>query len=280
MKYFQALTAARIEGVKACDRIIDSSEPLDTDEDESNLSDSPWEVSSDSEVDTSSKQKLPQQKLRRSALKRQSPAKSALIDPINFTVDCLWRLPIRSPAPIDRMKKKHITDSSAYLPFDIMHVRHKFPNLNETVTARLAKMISKRRQLIRYRKDHTEALQEEEMNATEDPNLGHGHLPMPGQGDTASKSAPSSKGPSQRTELTKATTWKNNALVASFPPGVGLYTASVSDVASTLASEQATNAITIRFPNRPQTKAGRLLDKFVCPYCSTAQVFMSERRWK
>ena len=178
------------------------------------------------------------------------------------------------------MKKKYIADTTAYLPFDIMHVRDKFPELNETVTTRLAKMISRRRQLMRYRKDHTDALQGKEVAMIDTTMHGHGHLPRPTEGDIASESVPSSKGPSQRTELTKATTLNINAPITSHSPANELYTPSVSDFASSTASEQTANAITIKLPNRPRTKEGRLSERFICPYCSTAQVITSERRWK
>jgi len=178
------------------------------------------------------------------------------------------------------MKKKYIAESTAYLPFDIMYVRDKFPDLNEIVTTRLAKMISRRRQLIKYRKDHTDALKEKEVTVVETPQFEHGHLSRPTEGDIVSESAPSSKGPSQRTELTKATTLKINTQMVPNLPAIGLYTPSVSDFASSMASEQTANAITIRLPNRPRTNEGRLLDNFICPYCSTAQFITSERRWK
>jgi len=263
--------------VAAHERIIEKSEPSDTDEDESDSSGSPWEVSSDSEVEYPSKGKLPRQKPNRPV---PEPVKPTLVDPISFIIDCLWRLPIRSPAPIDRMKKKYMAETTAYLPFDIMYVRDKFPDLNETVTTRLAKMISRRRQLIKYRKDHTDSLKEKEVIVIDTPHSKHGHLSRPTEGDIASESAPSSKGPSQRTELTKATTLKINAPLVSISPAIGLYTPSVSDFASSTASEQTANAITIRLPNRPRSNEGRLLDNFICPYCSTAQIITSERRWK
>lgn len=261
----------------ARDRITKKCEPSDMDEDDSDSSDSPWEVSSDSEVEYPSKGKLPRQNPDRPV---SEPAKPTIVDPINFIIDCLWKLPIRSPAPIDRMKKKYIVETTGYLPFDIMYVRDKFPNLNETVTTRLAKMISRRRQLVKYRKDHTDALKEKEVTVVDTPKLERGHLSKPTEGDVASESTPSSKGPSQRTELTKATTMKINAPMVSIAPVIGLYTPSVSDFASSTASEQTANTITMRLPNRPRTSEGRLLDKFICPYCSTAQVITSERRWK
>ncbi|KAI4629699.1 uncharacterized protein J4E87_002885 [Alternaria ethzedia] len=152
--------ATQVENIAARNRITDKFEPSDTDEDETDSSDSPWEVSSDSEVEYPGKGKLPRQTPDRPV---PEPAKPTVVDPINFIIDCLWKLPIRSPAPIDRMKKKYTADITAYLPFDIMYIRDKFPNLNETVTTRLAKMISRRRQLIQYRKDHTDALQGKEV---------------------------------------------------------------------------------------------------------------------
>ena len=179
------------------------------------------------------------------------------------------------------MKKKYIAESTAYLPFDIMYVRDKFLDLNEIVTTRLAKMISRRRQLIKYRKDHTDALKGKEVTVVETPQFEHGHLSRPIEGDILSESAPSSKGPSQRTELTKATTLKiNTPMVPTSPLAIGLYTPSVSDFASSTASDQTANAIKIRLPNRPRTNEGRLLDNFICPYCSTAQIITSERRWE
>jgi hypothetical protein len=178
------------------------------------------------------------------------------------------------------MKDKSIADTTGYFPFDLMYVRDKFPGLNETVAARLAKMISRRRQLIGYRKDHTAALQEEEVAMIDVPKSEHNNLSSPLQADVISEPAPSLKAPSQTTELTKATTLKINAPVANLWPIIGPYAHSVSESGSSTASEQTANAITIRFPNRPRTKDGRVLEQYICPYCSTAQLTTSERRWK
>jgi hypothetical protein len=108
-----------------------------------------------------------------------------------------------------------------------MYVRDKFPGLNETVAARLAKMISRRRQLIRYRKDHTDALQNEDATVTDKSE--HNNLSSLLEVNMASEPAPSLKAPSQRTELTKATTLKINAPIATIWPTTGLYAQSVSE---------------------------------------------------
>jgi hypothetical protein len=258
----------------------EDSEPSSANTDESDESDSPWEVSSDSEVEQPPEQKLRRQDVDRKSGRPPHPAKSGLLDSTNFIVECLWRLPIRRPAPADRMKDKKVADITGYLPFDLMYVRDKFPGLNETVAVRLAKMISRRRQLIRYRKDHTDVLQEEEAAVVDVPKSENNNLPSPLKADMASEPAPSLKAPSQRTELTKATTLRINAPMATLLPTTGLYAQSVSESGSSIASEQTANAITIRFPNRPRTKEGRVLEQYICPYCSTAQITTSERRWK
>jgi hypothetical protein len=271
----QALTTLWKEHEVAICHLTEDSEPSSASTDASDSSESAWEVSSDSEVE-----KLPEKKLpRRSSDKEPGrPGSSALLDSINFIVECLWRLPIRRPAPADRIKDKNVADTTGYLPFDLMYVKDKFPSLNETVAARLAKMISRRRQLIRYRKDHTDALRKEESTVTEKSK--HNNLSSPLKVDMASEPAPSSKAPSQHTELTKATTLKIIAPIPTLWPTTGLYAQSVSDSGSSTVSEQAADTITIRFPNRPRSEGGQVLEKYICPYCSTAQVTVSERRWK
>jgi hypothetical protein len=276
----EALKTFRQEHEAARYRSNGDSELSGASTDESDSSDSPWEVSSDSEVEQGPEKKLVRQYADRMSSRPRSLAKPALLDSINFIVECLWRLPIRRPAPADRIKDKNVADTTVYLPFDLMYVRDKFPGLNETVAARLAKMISRRRQLIQYRKNHTEALQEEEAAMMKIHKSEHNNLSSPLKTDVASEPAPSLKAPSQRTELTKATTLNMNARMATRWRMNELYPQSVSESGSSTASEQTGDTIKIRFPNRPRTKEGRILDQYICPYCSTAQVTTSERRWK
>jgi hypothetical protein len=271
----QALTTLWKEHEVAICHLTEDSEPSSASTDASDSSESAWEVSSDSEVE-----KLPEKKLpRRSSDKEPGrPGSSALLDSINFIVECLWRLPIRRPAPADRIKDKTAADTTGYFPFDLMYVRDKFPGLNEKVAARLAKMISRRRQLIRYRKDHTDALQNVETTVTDKSE--HNNPSSPRKVHMASEAAPSLKAPSQRTEQTKATTLKINAPIAPIWRTAGLYVQSVSESGSSAASEQAADAITVRFPNRPRSEEGQVLKKYICPYCSIPQVAESERRWE
>jgi hypothetical protein len=178
------------------------------------------------------------------------------------------------------MRKKVSADTSGYVPFDIMYVKDKYPNVHEIVALRLAKMISRRRQLIMYRKDHTKALQYEETPSSDTFQLSYRHQPRTDGGDGFSEITSSFKTPSQTTGITKATTLKPSALVSAMKPVVGLYTPSISTSGSSTASEQAGKDIAIRIPNRPTGKDGKALEHFICPYCSTAQIIIDERQWK
>jgi hypothetical protein len=57
-------------------------------------------------------------------------------------------MPIRRPAPFDRLKEKSSVDASFCQHFDVLYVKDKLPNLDPKVATRLGKMISRCRQLI------------------------------------------------------------------------------------------------------------------------------------
>jgi hypothetical protein len=258
----------------------------DTSFDELYSSDSPWEVSSDSETEQPGKREQSSNNTNRpnneapSFQPGSATTKTMPLDSTKFIVDCLWKLPIRRPAPVDRMRKKATADTSGYVPFDIMYVKDKFPHVHETVALRLAKMISRRRQLIKYRNDHTKALRYEEAPSSDNVQLMYHRQSMVDGKDSLSETTSSFKTQSQTTAITKATTLKPGALVSAMKPGVGLYTPSISNSASSMASEQAGKDIAIRIPNRPTRKDGKAQMHFICPYCATAQVITSERQWK
>ncbi|EXJ71183.1 uncharacterized protein A1O5_06177 [Cladophialophora psammophila CBS 110553] len=82
-----------------------------------------------------------------------------LFSSIKFTISCLYRLPIRKPAPLDQIKHRTSLDTSPYQHFDALYIRDKFPQMDAEVATRLGKMITRRRQLLRYRQTHHESLQ-------------------------------------------------------------------------------------------------------------------------
>ncbi|KAK3314877.1 hypothetical protein B0H66DRAFT_482065 [Apodospora peruviana] len=85
---------------------------------------------------------------------------SQIFTDIKEVVDCLFRLSvsIRNPAPHDRFRQSTKTDTSHHEPFDILHVREKFPVSDEVVAKRLGRAISLRRQYFKYRELHRQKL--------------------------------------------------------------------------------------------------------------------------
>lgn len=78
---------------------------------------------------------------------------------ITDVVDCLLRLSvaIKNPAPHDRIKASG-TEASVYEPFDIQHVRGKFGLLDDDLSQRLGRAISRRREFFKYREAHNKKL--------------------------------------------------------------------------------------------------------------------------
>ncbi|KAI4670230.1 uncharacterized protein J4E79_000511 [Alternaria viburni] len=245
---------------------------------------SPWEVSSDSDVEQTVAPKLQQSKIPRTVINpplqdhSAAVAETASLDSIKFLVGCLWRIPIRRPAPVDRVRKQATADMSGYLAFDLMHVRAKFPMVDETVAARLAKMISRRRQLLKYRNDHTNLLQDE-ATADDVQKVARDNKSGPIEYGKTSEATPSVKTHSHHTDITKATTFRPTEPKPLPLPVPGLYAPSIQSMSS-VASEQTENDIPVRVPDRPRGKDGRYLDQFICPYCFTGQAITSERRWR
>lgn len=109
-----------------------------------------WEVMSDSESDT-------EEDSANGLQKPDTTELAQLAAELKETNACLMRLSvaIRNPAPHDQFKESAHIDTAYYEPFDIAHVRGKFPKAPEYLTARLGKAISRRRQYLRYRDDHS-----------------------------------------------------------------------------------------------------------------------------
>ncbi|KAF2242296.1 hypothetical protein BU26DRAFT_158610 [Trematosphaeria pertusa] len=82
-----------------------------------------------------------------------------LLESIKLTIACLYRIPVRKPAPLDRLKHRTSIDSSCYQHFDVMHVKEKFPTINSDLATRLGKMITRRRQILYYREAHHQSLE-------------------------------------------------------------------------------------------------------------------------
>ena len=109
-----------------------------------------WEDMSDSESDT-------EEDIANNPQKPDTTELAQLAAELKETNACLMRLSvaIRNPAPHDQFKESAHIDTAYFEPFDIAHVRGKFAKAPEYLTARLGKAISRRRQYLRYRDEHS-----------------------------------------------------------------------------------------------------------------------------
>jgi hypothetical protein len=115
----------------------------------------PWEDLSDSDSDVSETTSY--------GVDEELPSELAqLASNIVEVTTCLMRLSlaIRNPAPHDQFRESSNTDVAHFEPFDIDHVRGKFPFASQYLALRLGKAISRRRQYIRYREEHRRKLEQ------------------------------------------------------------------------------------------------------------------------
>ncbi|KAF2464630.1 uncharacterized protein BDR25DRAFT_296597, partial [Lindgomyces ingoldianus] len=177
-----------------------------------------------------------------------------LLESIKFTIASLYRIPIRKPAPLDRLKHKTSLDSSSYQHFDVLYVVDKFKDLNPDLATRLGKAITRRRQVLRYREDHKSSL------------------------DTSRVAS------SRFTLRSKATTLipGDTSLIVSDTvlDSTALYPPSVAESKSSMASSFAGNDLAVEVPPRPKGEDGYELDLFECPYCLITKNITTDRQWK
>jgi hypothetical protein len=267
---------------------------------ETETDDSPWEISSSSEDDDqsdpggSSKHAKGCDGFENAHLTTTGPLLLVqkptmeipqLLESIKFTVTCLYKIPIRRPAPLDRLKLKSSIDASFYQPFDVLYVKDKFPKLDPKVATRLGKMISRRRELLFYRVSHNTALKRAKMEpkpmtVTQLPTISL----LPTQNDSMTETfhqtvvSGSQAENSRYTLQTKATTFCINASPVEVPGT--LYARSITESTMSRASSYADRKLRVDLPPRPKGVNGNELDLFECPYCLITQSIRSDRAWK
>ncbi|KAL1631839.1 hypothetical protein SLS56_004201 [Neofusicoccum ribis] len=274
--------------------------------------DSPWEISSDSEAETS--EKPTQQKSTMAPMPRDSSSKDPLeeippgqtgtaksppitelgqlLESIRVTVTCLYKLPLRKPASIDRLGDETTEDVICFQPFDLLYIQDKFPRLDPEVAARFAKTITRRRQLLLYRKRHRDKLRTEATapaaRATDpekhsnDPALQnklHAHI-FREQENRPAVNAPSLRESNPNTVKTKASTFKMDGI-----PQIGadeLLAPSIaqSDSKTSIVASEATRDIHVEVPPRPKTREGFNMARFECKYCCLTAHVRSDKSWK
>lgn len=285
-----------------------SSVPQHEHEDEDdNAEDSPWDMSSESGNERGSGSEQANAygtfvtRTRRTTIRlidlRQPTTTEMrrLLNSVKFTVASLYRLPMREPAPLDRLHPPFKRDISLYHYFDTLHVRDKYPNLDLKVASRLGKLITRRRQLLWSREEHHEKLRTRQVDpqdtrqpaASEGPVLNQKENIEQPQGIHRTKKSHTMRshtvpGQSQCNHLslpTKATTFRVGDLQKIFKyPNLN----SPSDVESQSSVETTftENGLSVNIPSRPKDNTGVERKHFECPYCFTIQNIWTKRRWK
>ena len=286
------------EHVQDSDAESSSSSTSEADEEEED--DSPWEISSDSCGDSGAFQRTKQ--LQDNVKENSVPEVAAsldlpphpiiklgrtptlemprLLESIKFTISCLYRIPIRTPAPFDRLKHKTSLESSCYQHFDVLYVRDKFPKLDTDVAIRLGKMITRRRQMLYYREAHGKSLNTSRVQ----PKIS---LPSVSavKSPTIEASVLSGKATSSHFTLhSKATTVRPGEFPLVVVQGnidpMTLCAPSVTESKSSMVSSFAGKDLRVEVPPRPKGIGGKELDSFECPYCLITKNITTDHKWK
>jgi len=280
------------EYVERSEEPILSPSSSEADEEEEDAQSSPWDISSSSgeSNDTYGETQFAvgsNSTPCRIAKLGQLPAQELprLLASIKFVISCLYRIPIRKPAPFDRFKDDARLEWSCFQHFDVLYVSDKFPHLDCDVATRLGQMITRWRQLLFYRQTHKKSLHTARVEpASTSKLLETEAIIISGKVQSGSQVATSQTASSHFTSHSKATT---------FQPGLyplrstqekldpmGLYTPSIAESKTSVASSFAENELRIQIPPRPTDDNGVELNLFECPYCLISKQLLSENKWK
>jgi hypothetical protein len=102
-----------VQKVTSLDLVAD-----DDDDEPAAGDDSPWEISSDSD-EPEAKPVLQAKagtssKLSATSIENLDSSQPQELQLIEFIVGCLWKLPIRRPAPLDRLKDSNAAEAACY----------------------------------------------------------------------------------------------------------------------------------------------------------------------
>lgn len=294
---------------------MSSSSTSEADPEEGVSDDSPWEISSDSSKGTfvrdtaqDNQREFTTAGIAKLTESLSGPSKSImnlgrvptsemprLLESMRFAINCLYRLPIRKPAPLDRLRTETSLDYSSYQHFDVLYVMDKFPHVHPDLAARLGKFITRRRQILYYREAHKLNLDTSRVQPTKsvpEPALtssvkedGQEIGPRAAGNHAATSQSVFSQTPSSHFTLrSKATTLRLSdypiTAIGGHMDPTNLDASSVAESKSSMASSYTGKDIRIDVPPRPKDEKGHEREWFECPYCLITRNITTERRWK
>lgn len=221
----------------------------------------------------------------------QATELAQLLEAIKLTIRSLYKLPIRKPAPVDRLKGNLTDEVSCFQPFDCIYVRDKFPRLSREVADRIGSHITRRRQLLLYRQEHQDFLRQKEFQNDPRPALASTGFQIETKqhllkkGDDASSAqfyhAPASQLESKpQTLRSKATTFVRDEEQPFQLDFLSAPSVAGSISQTSIAASQATQETPVEVPPRPKDLKGTSKAMFECKYCALTTYIESDRAWK
>ncbi|KAL7789571.1 hypothetical protein V8C43DRAFT_97014 [Trichoderma afarasin] len=178
-----------------------------------------------------------------------------ILGDIGHIIDCLLRLSItiRNPARHDQFNSRAGADTvSSYSEWDMKHIREKFDRLDGKLVDRLGMAMSRRRQYIKYREEHSK-------------KLAHGLLDEAGEGENATTIA-SSIPKKLKDEENAAMFTKMDTLLDN-----------MSEVSGTSYANSIAATNELRVPSIPKEYIN---GPFLCPICHTLIIVNDRNSWK
>nr|RBQ83606.1 hypothetical protein FVER53263_13280 [Fusarium verticillioides] len=217
---------------------------------------------------------------------------AALYQSITNSVRHLYSLAmvIRQPVAIDRLSRASKITVDHFISFDQSHVDECFPEASPVLKKRLAKAITRRRQLLIYNEKHYRKSSEPQpLNET----TAAGHIAQDEPGEKAEQEMPPPPVASHsirnlvRDTPSYAPTISKRSLLASteatkfIPPVDMREEPDIQSESGTITTFGFTgkDGVGIRVPPRPQDDNGEALEQFLCPLCYHLIEVKGERAW-
>lgn len=258
---------------------IDSMMGPDT---ESNIG-SEFDSDTDSDADSDSSGEMDGEQIKRhsegsniSASAGSNPLElPKTLELIRFIINCLYKMPIRRPAALERITERIRDKFAPYQQYDARFVQDLHPGLDPTIATRLGRLISLRRQILYYQEEHNQKLQLGPIRGGLSAKL---IVEAKSEAEAVVYTTLHSEQASGISPPSKATTHLNppdrpNLQKFEFPP-------SVASSHLSRASTYAINSIGLPIPPIPKNPDGTPLTNFLCPYCKITHYIKTERSWK
>ena len=198
-----------------------------------------------------------------------------LCNSVKLLIDHLYEIPIRKPAPMNRLIKHDNTSlfNKYVAPFDILYIRDLLKDVTLDAANRMGKMNTQRRQILEYRKRHHQSLQIDAVPTTALES------PLENRVRSIERQPPTIASIKLGSELgkvsqTKATTFREPPrFTSSLKPPPSVANSQVSR-----ASTHTAQNILVQIPIQPaESFEGH---GYICPYCFILVQAMNEKSWE